>query len=108
MEVETPEKVKAESPEQVAETQTFAGVGKATKAVQVVFWGIADVKFDPRLPERERVKVLELGDGRLSRFSHHGRPILEKFQNEYCCPKPIKRPLLVENKKCTHDIFVDE
>lgn len=73
------------------------------------FWGICDIKYDPRLPKEDRVKVLELGDGRSSRFSHHGRPIKEKFDQEYCMEDaPIKRAMLVENKKFTHDMFVHQ
>eukprot|EP00933_Yihiella_yeosuensis_P038121 TRINITY_DN3207_c0_g2_i1.p1 TRINITY_DN3207_c0_g2~~TRINITY_DN3207_c0_g2_i1.p1 ORF type:complete len:114 (-),score=19.41 TRINITY_DN3207_c0_g2_i1:212-502(-) len=50
----------------------------------VAFWGICDIKYDPRLPKQDRVRVLELGDGRSSRFSHHGRAIKEKFDAGYC------------------------
>lgn len=73
-----------------------------------VFWGICDIKYDPRLPPRDRVKVLELGDGRSSRFSYHGAPIKEKFDREYRMDaEPIKRAVLVDNKKFTHDTFVN-
>jgi len=72
----------------------------------VVFWGICDLKYDPRLSPRDRVKVLELGDGKSSRFSHHGRVIEEKFKREYCMDRePINRSVMVDNKKFTHDIF---
>jgi len=73
----------------------------------VLFWGICDVKFDPQLPTDERVRVLELGDGRASKFSHHGSPITDAFESKFCMhPNPIKRSVLVDNKKLTHDMFV--
>lgn len=76
---------------------------------EVSFWGILDVKYDPRLPEKDRVRVLELGDGRTSRFSHHGRHIKQRFEREYSmAATPIKRAVMVENKKFTHDMFVRE
>mmetsp|Transcript_120345 Transcript_120345/g.212822 ORF Transcript_120345/g.212822 Transcript_120345/m.212822 type:complete len:641 (-) Transcript_120345:41-1963(-) len=76
--------------------------------LSVAFWGICDLKYDPRLPEKDRIKVLELGDGRSSRFSHHGAAIKEKFDAMFCMDAhPIKRAVLVENKKLTHDTFVD-
>lgn len=75
----------------------------------VAFWGICDVKYDPRVEKSERVKLLELGDGRSSRFSHHGGPIKERFDAGYRLdPSPIKRAVMVENKKFTHDMFVQE
>mmetsp|Transcript_84625 Transcript_84625/g.149866 ORF Transcript_84625/g.149866 Transcript_84625/m.149866 type:complete len:624 (+) Transcript_84625:119-1990(+) len=83
------------------------GEKKPANLTSVCFWGICDIKYDPRLPEADRVKVLEFGDGRSSRFSHHGRAIKVKFENGYCMdPTPIKRAVMVENKKFTHDMFV--
>lgn len=74
----------------------------------VAFWGICDLKYDPRLPEKDRIKILELGDGRSSRFSHHGAAIKEKFDALFCMDSnPIKRAVMVENKKLTHDTFVE-
>ena len=48
---------------------------------EVNFWGICDIKYDPRNRKGERIRVLELGDGRSSCFSHHGRYIKEKFDS---------------------------
>lgn len=74
-----------------------------------LFWGICDVKYDPRRPEGERLRLLELGDGKASRFSKHGAPIREKFEAEYCFDQNfLRRAVLVENKRLTHDRFVDE
>lgn len=79
------------------------------RQIPVVFWGICDVKYDPRLPPQDRVKVLELGDGRSSRFSHHGKDARTRFETEYCfAQSPIKRAVLVENKRLTHDRFLHE
>lgn len=76
----------------------------------VLFWGICDVKYDPRLPVGERVRVLELGDGRSSRFSGHGMATREKFRREYCLAfHYLKRlDVMMENKQLTHDRFVSE
>eukprot|EP00434_Breviolum_minutum_P014384 symbB.v1.2.012683.t2/scaffold880.1/size155533/5 len=74
--------------------------------IPVSFWGICDIKYDPRCPVGQRVRILELGDGRSSRFSHHGRYIKEKFDSRYCMVRsPIKRAVMTENKKFTHDMF---
>jgi len=76
--------------------------------VPVVFWGICDLKFDPRKPTRDQVKVLELGDGRASRFSHHGAALKEAFDSNYVMdPAPLRRGVMVDNKRFTHDTFVD-
>mmetsp|Transcript_118809 Transcript_118809/g.383649 ORF Transcript_118809/g.383649 Transcript_118809/m.383649 type:complete len:604 (-) Transcript_118809:134-1945(-) len=87
-----------------------APVKAKQKLTSVAFWGICDIKYDPRLSNpRERVALLELGDGRSSRFSHHGRAIKEKFDAEFCMDEtPIKRAVMTENKKFTHDMFVME
>jgi len=75
----------------------------------VAYWGIADVKYDNRLPQDSRIVVLELGDGCTSGFSQHGRPIKERFADGYCMEaKPLRCAVLVENKKLTHDRFIDE
>mmetsp|Transcript_59739 Transcript_59739/g.193594 ORF Transcript_59739/g.193594 Transcript_59739/m.193594 type:complete len:729 (+) Transcript_59739:87-2273(+) len=93
----------APSPEGCAVEGSVAGA-----KVHVVFWGICDLKYDPRLPLRDRVKVLELGDGRASRFSHHGAAIKQRFDDNYCMdPQPLKRGVMVDNKKFTHDTFVE-
>jgi len=83
---------------------------KQKRLKSAAFWGICDIKYDPREPkECDRIRVLELGDGRSSRFSHHGRAIKIKFESEYCMDEtPIKRAVMVENKKFTHDMFVQE
>uniref|UniRef100_A0A7S1RLM7 Uncharacterized protein n=1 Tax=Alexandrium catenella TaxID=2925 RepID=A0A7S1RLM7_ALECA len=87
-----------------------AGGPAKAKLTSVAFWGICDIKYDPRLPNpRDRVRLLELGDGRSSRFSHHGRAIKEKFEAEFCMDEnPIKRAVMTENKKLTHDMFMTE
>eukprot|EP00930_Biecheleria_cincta_P048272 TRINITY_DN33615_c0_g1_i1.p1 TRINITY_DN33615_c0_g1~~TRINITY_DN33615_c0_g1_i1.p1 ORF type:complete len:894 (+),score=157.95 TRINITY_DN33615_c0_g1_i1:135-2816(+) len=74
---------------------------------EVVYWGICDIKYDPNLPPDRRVQMLELGDGRSSSFSQHGEAIKEKFEKEFfMASSGLKRALLVENKKVTHDMFV--
>lgn len=88
--------------------QQRTGEGSAPDDRTVVqFWGICDIKFDPREDKEKRVMLLELGDGRTSRFSHHGRHIKERFDRDYRVDSsPIKRAVMVENKKFTHDMFV--
>lgn len=78
------------------------------KKEQVVYWGICDLKYDPDLPRRDRVKVLELGDGRSSRFSYANGRIQRLFHASYVMDSLLlKRGVLVENKKLTHDTFVE-
>eukprot|EP00811_Abedinium_folium_P035925 NODE_867_length_2726_cov_10.400923.p1 GENE.NODE_867_length_2726_cov_10.400923~~NODE_867_length_2726_cov_10.400923.p1 ORF type:complete len:545 (-),score=136.31 NODE_867_length_2726_cov_10.400923:326-1960(-) len=54
-----------------------------------------------------RVKVLETGDGRYSRFSGDGAAIRETFQHEHKLDEVVERAVLVENKKLTHDRIVE-
>ena len=61
-----------------------------------VFWGILDLKYDGRTafhsksghpsgskPVLERVRVLETGDGRISKFSGDGAAIQELMKARY-------------------------
>eukprot|EP00746_Dinoflagellata_sp_MGD_P091297 gnl/MRDRNA2_/MRDRNA2_36184_c0_seq1.p1 gnl/MRDRNA2_/MRDRNA2_36184_c0~~gnl/MRDRNA2_/MRDRNA2_36184_c0_seq1.p1 ORF type:complete len:989 (+),score=186.91 gnl/MRDRNA2_/MRDRNA2_36184_c0_seq1:57-3023(+) len=83
--------------------------GEGDHLIPVAFWGICDIKYDRRLPWCERIRVLEFGDGRSSRFSHHGQALKLKFDAGYRMDeKPIKRAVLVENKKLTHDMFREQ
>lgn len=74
---------------------------------RIVFWGILDLKYDPNLPMEQRVKVLETGDGRSSRFSGYGQAILQRLEAQYKLDKGIRRAVMVENKRLTHDLFVE-
>mmetsp|Transcript_1966 Transcript_1966/g.5726 ORF Transcript_1966/g.5726 Transcript_1966/m.5726 type:complete len:669 (+) Transcript_1966:144-2150(+) len=82
--------------------------GENGSRTPVVFWGICDIKYDPRLAARDRLKVLELGDGRSSRFSHDGAPIKARYDKGYQMDSaPFKSQVMVDNKKFTHDTFVE-
>ena len=72
-----------------------------------VFWGILDLKYDPTLPMEQRVKVLETGDGRSSKFSGYGAAIKENFKADKRLEETLHRAVLVENKKLTHEFFVE-
>ena len=48
-----------------------------------VFWGILDLKYDGSKPVLERVRVLETGDGRISKFSGDGAAIQELMKARY-------------------------
>lgn len=72
-----------------------------------VFWGILDLKYDPDLPLESRVKVLETGDGRSSKFSGYGAAIKESFKADKKLEETLHRAVLVENKKLTRDFFVE-
>lgn len=72
-----------------------------------VFWGILDLKYDPNASVENRVKVLETGDGRSSRFSGYGAAIKETFEHEHKLQETIRRAVMVENKKLFHDIIVE-
>jgi len=76
--------------------------------LSAIFWGIIDLKYDPRLPILERVKVLETGDGRSSKFSNHGAEIPRRFRakhrlEDFACPRFT---VVSNNKKLTHDEMV--
>ncbi|CAE7687045.1 dnc [Symbiodinium microadriaticum] len=72
-----------------------------------VFWGILDLKYDPELSLESRVKVLETGDGRSSKFSGYGAAIKESFKADKKLEETLHRAVLVENKKLTRDFFVE-
>eukprot|EP00411_Alexandrium_monilatum_P026100 CAMPEP_0175333672 /NCGR_PEP_ID=MMETSP0095-20121207/2401_1 /TAXON_ID=311494 /ORGANISM="Alexandrium monilatum, Strain CCMP3105" /LENGTH=937 /DNA_ID=CAMNT_0016630973 /DNA_START=53 /DNA_END=2866 /DNA_ORIENTATION=+ len=78
-----------------------------TKA-SAIFWGIIDLKYDPSKPINERVKVLETGDGRSSRFSHAGADIPKRFKHRYKLDDAAnsgKHAVVSANKKLTHDLM---
>jgi len=81
-------------------------MGKKSRS-PAVFWGILDLKYDPSLPAEDRVKVLETGDGRSSKFSGYGASIKEAFEQDHKLEETIKCAVLTENKKLTHDTIVD-
>mmetsp|Transcript_71075 Transcript_71075/g.123271 ORF Transcript_71075/g.123271 Transcript_71075/m.123271 type:complete len:820 (+) Transcript_71075:106-2565(+) len=69
------------------------------------YFGIVDLKYDNRATEKHRLKVLELGSGRSSRFSGYGEDILNNYQRNYTLVKQLDRAVMVDNKKMTHDVF---
>mmetsp|Transcript_148690 Transcript_148690/g.277103 ORF Transcript_148690/g.277103 Transcript_148690/m.277103 type:complete len:1223 (-) Transcript_148690:71-3739(-) len=73
----------------------------------VTFWGILDLKYDPHLPPEQRVKVLETGDGRASKFSGYGAAIKDAVQSDMKMQDTIRRAVMVENKKLFHDIILE-
>mmetsp|Transcript_94691 Transcript_94691/g.276916 ORF Transcript_94691/g.276916 Transcript_94691/m.276916 type:complete len:947 (-) Transcript_94691:62-2902(-) len=76
--------------------------------VSATFWGIIDLKYDPSKPVDERVKVLETGDGRSSRFSHAGAEIPKRFKAKYKLDEGAnsgKHAVVSANKKLTHDLM---
>jgi len=77
--------------------------------VMAMFWGIIDLKYDNRLPLQDRVKVLETGDGRSSKFSNDGADIPKRFRAKYRMEEGAgsgKHTVVSNNKKLTHDEFV--
>lgn len=73
----------------------------------VVFWGILDLKYDRTAPLRGRLKVLETGDGRSSKFSGYGAAIKDNFEQDHKLEEAIRCSVLTENKKLTHDTIVE-
>jgi len=71
------------------------------------FFGICDLKYDVRQPVGKRVIVLELGSGKTSRFSGYGEHVRLAFEDNYRLVKAMDRAALVDNKKMTHDIFLE-
>lgn len=80
---------------------------KSEKRSPAVFWGILDLKYDPTVAMEQRVKVLETGDGRSSKFSGYGAAIKENFKADKRLEETLHRAVLVENKKLTHEFFVE-
>mmetsp|Transcript_35423 Transcript_35423/g.82269 ORF Transcript_35423/g.82269 Transcript_35423/m.82269 type:complete len:1087 (+) Transcript_35423:154-3414(+) len=76
--------------------------------ITATFWGIIDLKYDPSKSIEERVKVLETGDGRSSRFSHAGAIIPKRFKEKYKLDEGAnsgKHAVVSANKKLTHDLM---
>jgi len=76
--------------------------------VVATFWGIFDLKYDPSKTFDQRVKVLETGDGRSSRFSHAGAEIPKRFKAKYRLDEGAnsgKHAVVSANKKLTHDLM---
>jgi len=92
---------------QAAEKRDAAAKPQRSNRSPAVFWGILDLKYDSTKILEDQVKVLETGDGRLSRFSGYGATIKESFQQDHKLEETIRRAVLTENKKLTHDVIVD-
>uniref|UniRef100_A0A7S4W937 Uncharacterized protein n=1 Tax=Alexandrium monilatum TaxID=311494 RepID=A0A7S4W937_9DINO len=72
----------------------------------VVFWGILDIKFDPSKPVMDRVKILEAGDGRTSKFTAAGAAIKDRYDSMYRLEEGgdlSEFDLLAKDKKFLHD-----
>jgi len=71
-----------------------------------LYWGIIDLKYDMRQPFDARVRVLEAGDGRRSRFSGFGTLITDRVNKEIRLADALLNcEVIVENKKLTHDMI---
>jgi len=77
--------------------------------VKIMFWGIVDLKYDHHKPLLERIRVLETGDGRISRFSGDGAPIQKHFEDHYQLQEQEAAlqtyNFISKDKKLTHDLF---
>jgi len=91
----------------LVQAQQQEGASSNFSKKPAAFFGICDLKYDARLPPGRRVIVLELGNGRSSRFSGHGEHVRLAFEKNYRLVKSIDRAALVDNKKMTHDVFVE-
>uniref|UniRef100_A0A7S4T210 Uncharacterized protein n=1 Tax=Alexandrium monilatum TaxID=311494 RepID=A0A7S4T210_9DINO len=72
----------------------------------VVFWGILDIKFDPSKPVMDRVKILEAGDGRTSKFTAAGKDIKGRYDSMYRLEEAgdlSEYDLISSDKKYMHD-----
>lgn len=74
---------------------------------EVCFFGIIDAKYDRRQHRGKGLRILELGNGKQSRFSGYGESILTAFQRDYRLAGQLERSALVDNKKLTHDVFLE-
>jgi len=74
-----------------------------------LFWGILDIKYDVSKPVFDRVKVLETGNGRTSKFSGDGAAILKRFRERYTNDEDSADfhmyKVVSADKKLTHDLF---
>ena len=73
----------------------------------VAFFGVCDLKYDPTRARLQRIWVLEIGNGKSSRFSGHGEEIPRAFEQSYRLVRQIDRAWLTENKKMQHDVFAE-
>mmetsp|Transcript_2702 Transcript_2702/g.9082 ORF Transcript_2702/g.9082 Transcript_2702/m.9082 type:complete len:1072 (-) Transcript_2702:252-3467(-) len=74
-----------------------------------LFWGIIDLKYNPSANLWDRVKMLETGDGRTSRFSGAGAVCQKRYKEKYRLedgPGTGKSAVISANKKLTHDLMV--
>lgn len=74
------------------------------------FWGIVDIKYDSARPATQRVKVLETGDGRISKFSRDGGYIRQKREESFRIRQgagPQKYTVVSTDKRLTHDLMED-
>ncbi|CAE8605691.1 unnamed protein product, partial [Polarella glacialis] len=81
---------------------------KSEARTPAVFWGILDLKYDGSQPVLDRVRVLETGDGRSSKFSGDGAPIAEKARSSYLLRESSvlqKFHVISADKKLTHDLI---
>ncbi|CAJ1436830.1 unnamed protein product [Effrenium voratum] len=82
---------------------------KEKEKVKTMFWGIVDLKYDSSKPIFERIRVLETGDGRISKFSGDGAPIQKKFEEHYQLQEQEAAlqtyNFISKDKKLTHDLF---
>mmetsp|Transcript_26575 Transcript_26575/g.76284 ORF Transcript_26575/g.76284 Transcript_26575/m.76284 type:complete len:1065 (+) Transcript_26575:182-3376(+) len=90
-------------------SETPGTSGEPETRSPALFWGIIDLKYDTSAPIHERVKMLETGDGRTSRFSGAGAVILKRYKEKYRLEEvggTGKSAAISANKKLTHDLMV--
>jgi len=93
--------------ESLAAQNASANNGFTESRREVCFFGIVDAKYDRRKPPGQRLQILELGNGNQSRFSGAGEIVLTSYQRDYKLVNQLVRSALVDNKKMTHDVFVE-
>jgi len=88
--------------------QAASSTPQGPSRTPALFWGILDIKYDTSRPVLERVKVLETGDGRTSKFSGDGAGILRRYKERYQLeldPDMQMYQVISADKKLTHDLF---
>lgn len=86
--------------------ERVSSAAQSSSKSPAVFWGILDLKYDSDTHLADLVKVLETGDGKSSKFSGYGAAIKETFQQDHKLEETIRRAVITENKKLTHDVIV--
>jgi len=87
------------------DTDSTSVITEPEDKIRPVSWGIVDIKYDPRRPIGDRMKVLETGDGSISKMSLDGKDVHERLESRYHTSNTEnskKYQLVTKDKLLTH------